>query len=57
MTLGIKHTGVFWKIDFLCCPTDKFLVFYILFYFPGLTKMRVRVYVLISCVPIYTFVL
>ena len=23
MTLGIKHTGVFWKIDFLCCPTDK----------------------------------
>ena len=57
MTLGIKHTGVFWKIDFLCCPTDKFLVFYILFYFPGLIRMRVRVYVLISCVPIYTFVL
>ena len=36
MTLGIKHTGLFWKIHFLCCPTDKFLVLYILFYFPGL---------------------
>ena len=57
MTLGIKHTGVFWKIDFLCCPTDQNLVFYILFYFPRLIKMRVCVYALISCVSIYTFVL
>ena len=57
VTLGIKHTGVFWKIDFQCCPTDQFLVFYILFCSPRLIKMRVCVYVLISCVSIYTFVL
>ena len=53
MTLGIKHTGVFWKIDFQCCPTDQFLVFYILFYFPRLIKMRVCVYVFILCLHLH----